>query len=403
MPFRDAWLIVGGLLIFAGFAAEQPPVLAIGVIILVVGAVSRFWGKHLFDRVTMRRSLSQKRAFLGEKVPYSVELENKKLLPMPWYEWRISLDDAVKVEGEALAASAAPGTSSLVRKGALGWYEKHNWTFQLQPDTRGYHILGPGSVKSSDILGLWPLRKEDEEKDALVVFPRIFTMEELGLPADRPMGERKGRNRLFEDPQRVAGLRDYHPGDPLKRIDWKATARRGELQSRVYEPSATHQLYILVNIDTLAHSWEGYLKDDLERTISTAASLAVWAAGARYSVGLLANGSFPDADRPIRLAPSRSRDQLTKVLEALAVIQPLTMGDLAEAAHREAGRVPQGSTILLVAALIPPPLAGAMARFASEGHRVAIMATSKRVEPDSVPGVPVQYVAGLEEWEGAAR
>jgi uncharacterized protein (DUF58 family) len=161
----------------------------------------------------------------------------------------------------------------------------------------------------------------------------------------------------------------------------------------VYEPSATQQLYLLVNIDTMEHAWEGYLREELETTVSVAASLAVWAAGARYAVGLLANGSFPDADRPIRLAPSRSRDQLTRILEALAVIQPLTMGDLAGAIQRESGRLPAGSTIVVVASLMPDPLAGALARLHDEGHHVFVAATSERALENLPAGIPVRRVA----------
>lgn len=393
MPFRDAWLVVGGLVVLVGYGAGEPGIAGIGFIVIAIGGVARFWGRHLFDRVELRRRVAQPRAFLDEPVGYEVELENRKLLPLPWYEWRIALDDPVKVEGEQLAASAAPGTSWLVRRGALGWYEKHQWQFQLKPDTRGYHLLGPATVRSSDLLGMFPKTLTDEPQQSLVVFPQVLPLEEMGLPADRPMGERRGRNRLFEDPERVAGLRDYHPGDPLKRIDWKATARSGELRSRVYEPSSSHQLYLLVNIDTLEHSWEGYLKDELEHTISVAASVAVWAAGQRYALGLLANGSFPGADRPIRLPPSRARDQLTRVLEALAVIQPLTMGDLAETVRKEGGRLPAGSTVLVVAALVPPALAAVLQRLAHESHPVALIATSERVETEHLAGIPVQWAA----------
>lgn len=403
MPFRDAWLYIGGLLLFAGFAAAEPAIAAVGVVIIVLGAVSRYWSRHLFDRVVLRRTLAERRAFVGEAVAMNVELINRKPLPLPWYEWRIGLVEQLPIEGESLAGAAAPGLSWLVRRGALGWYQKHQWEFTLRPATRGFHLLGPSTLKSADLLGVFPQATADDELQSLIVFPQVFTLEDLGLPSQRPFGERKGGNRVFEDPLRIAGLREYRPGDPLRRIDWKATARTGDVMSRVYEPSATHQLYLMVNIDTMLHAWEGYLRDDLERTVSVAASLAVWAAGARYAVGLLANGAFPDADRPIRLAPSRSRDQLARLLEALAVIQPLTMGDLAGAIRRESGRMPAGSTIVVVAALMPDALAGALARLQDEGHKVFVVATSDRVAANVPASIPMRAVKGIVNDWAAAR
>ncbi|MGI8926763.1 MAG: DUF58 domain-containing protein [Tepidiformaceae bacterium] len=402
MPFRDAWLVVGSVLVLAGFGAAEPVISAVGFVVLLVGGISRFWSRHLFDRVAIRTTLRERRAFIDEPVRLDVELENRKLLPLPWYHWRLGVADALRLEGESLTAAAVPGLSWIVRRGALGWYSNQQWRFELRSAVRGYHQIGPATVRSSDLLGVFPGLHSDESTQNLVIFPRVFPMEDLGFPADRPFGERKGRNRMFEDPLRVAGLRDYRPGDSLRRIDWKATARRGDLQSRVYEPPATQQLYLLVNIDTMEHSWEGYISEELERTISVAASLAVWAAGARFSVGLLANGSFPAADRPIRLPPSRSRDQLTRVLEALAVIQPLTLGDLTGAIQRESGRMPAGSTIVVVASLMPPSLAAAVRRLHGEGHRVFVAATSARVDAGALPGIPIQRLAGAFERQAAA-
>ncbi|HKS92742.1 MAG TPA: DUF58 domain-containing protein, partial [Tepidiformaceae bacterium] len=314
MPFRNAWVPVGALLVFIGLVASKPLVVAVGLVIVVLGAIGQLWSRHLFDRVTVVRRLGERRAFAGEHVSLGFSLENRKLLPLPWYELRLGIAEALPVDEEAVSGAAFPGLNFIVRRGALGWYQRHEWQVSIAPGERGFHQVGPHTIRSADLLGAFPRTIEDTSLEHLIVFPRVYPLSELGLPAERPFGDRRGRNRIFEDPLRIAGLREYRAGDPMHRIDWKATARTGDLQSRVYEPSATQQLYIMVNIDTMLHVWEGYLHDNLERTLSAAASIAVWAAGARYAVGLLANGAFPNADRPIRLAPSRSTDQLTRVL-----------------------------------------------------------------------------------------
>ncbi len=400
MPFRDAWLYVGPLLILIGFAASQPAIAGVGFVVLVIGGIARYWSRHALDRVTFTRKLSERRAFAGEEVTYSIGLENRKLLPLPWYEWQVWVADAVRVSGETLGAAAAPGVSWFERRGALGWYERRDWDFRISAAVRGNHQLGPALLRTSDLLGLFPRDRRDPGLDRLVVYPRVFSLQDLGLAADRPFGDRKGSDPVFEDPLRIKGLREYRPGDPLRRIDWKATARRGAIHSRVYEPSATRQLYILLNIDTLEHSWEGYMPEELERVVSVAASIAVWGAGARYAVGLLANGSFPEADRPIRLAPSRSPEQLVRILEALAVVQPLTINDLSEAIRRERGRMPLGSTVILVASLVPESLAAAVRRLADEGHKVLVVATSDSVDQALLGDLPFRSVG--RAFEGLA-
>lgn len=403
MLFRETPLIVGPALLLLGVATGHPLIAGLGVIVVVVSTIGRLWGKHLFDRVSLKRSLSESRAFIGETVSLTVELENRKALPLPWYEWRVGVSQQLAMDGQKLAAAAMPGMSWLVRRGAIGWYERQRQTYTVRAVQRGRHQLGPATMSSADLFGFFPGHYNDDDTTHLIVFPRVFDLPDLGFPADRPFGELKGASQVFEDPRRIAGIREYRPGDPMRRVDWKATARSGELRSRVYEPSGTRQLYVLLNIDTLEHSWEGYLRDELERSVSTAASLANWACDQRYAVGLLANGAFPGADRPIRLAPSSAPGQLTRLLEALAVVQPLTLSDLADSVNRERGRIPAGSTIILVASLIPSPLAAAMRRLADEGNTVIVVATASRTDLSEVGNLPVHRIVDEFQPVGYAR
>ena len=392
MPFRDAWLLVGPFLVLLGFAASAPALSGLGFVVIVLGAVSRYWGRHLFDGVSFRRRLRERRLFAGEATELEVELENRKLLPLPWFEWRLAVSEQVQVVGERLANAASPGLNLLTRRGSLGWYERQRWRFTLRSEQRGYHQVGPGRIAAAELFGLFPGVREDERRDRVVVYPRLLSLPELGYPAARVLGDWRGRQVLFEDPLRFVGLREYQPTDPLRRIDWKASARLGFLTSRVYEPSATPHLYLLLNVDTLPHSWEGYLVDELEWTISVAASIAHWAAERGFAVGLLANGSFPDADRPIRLPPARSPDQLTRILEALAMVQPLTLQELATVVRRESGRWPMGATVVLIASLVPPELAEEVWRLREEGHAVAAIATSERVDREALVPLPVTFL-----------
>ena len=104
MPFRDAWLVLGVFLVILGFGAAQPAIGLMGVVIVILGAVARYWSKHLFDRVELKRRTSETRAFLGEEIQIDVELSNRKPLPLPWYEWRLALGEPLPVDGETLSA-----------------------------------------------------------------------------------------------------------------------------------------------------------------------------------------------------------------------------------------------------------------------------------------------------------
>ena len=59
--------------------------------------------------------------------------------------------------------------------------------------------------------------------------------------------------RLYEDPTRIAGVRSYTPGDSLMRVHWRATARTGQLHSKVYEPSTIAGATLLLEFHTASH------------------------------------------------------------------------------------------------------------------------------------------------------
>ena len=82
------------------------------------------------------------------------------------------------------------------------------------------------------------------------------------------------------------------PGDDPRRIHWKATARAGELRSKVFETPALHRLLLLLDVRNYSEAARGPDLEIQELTIATAASLGIWALEEGYMVGLLANSSM---------------------------------------------------------------------------------------------------------------
>ena len=72
MPFRDAWLPVGVLLVFVGFSTAEPAIAGVGLVTVIVGGVARYWSRHLFDRLTLTATARERRAFIDEPIRISV-------------------------------------------------------------------------------------------------------------------------------------------------------------------------------------------------------------------------------------------------------------------------------------------------------------------------------------------
>ncbi len=373
MVFRQAWVTIAVLLLLIGIGIREPAVAAVGALVLLTGSVARLWSRLSLERIAYRRTLRDRRAFVGEEIEVSYSVANRKALPLPWIEVRESVPEVMPVRDAHSSPSAVNGELYMTRSTSLAWYERVGWRHHFLCRQRGYYHFGPTRLRSGDIFGLFPAELQVETRDYLIVLPRLVDLPDLGLPAERPFGEAKSGSRIFEDPSRVVGVRDYRPGDPLKRIDWKATARRQELQSRVYEPSSSLHLLVALNVNTLAAVWEGYDPVLLERAITVAGSVARWAEEHRYAVGLIANSSYPGADRPLSILPGRDPDQLTRILEALAMVSPFTIAPLEDVLEEAVRRLPMGATVAAVAGFLTEPLAGRLARIRRRGHPLVLL------------------------------
>lgn len=379
MIFRQVWLGVAILLLLAGIGMRQPAVAGVGALVLLVGSGARLWSRLALERVSYRRILHDRRAFVGEEVEVGYSVANRKALPIPWLEVRESVPDRMPPTDAHFSPSGVAGELYVTRSTSLAWYERVRWRHTFLCGERGYFHFGPTRLRSGDMFGIFPTERDIDTRDHLTVLPRVIDLPALGLPAERPFGEARSGSRIFEDPSRIVGVRDYRPGDPLKRIDWKATARRSgaaagsPLQSRIYEPSSSLHLLVTLNVDTFEHVWEGYDPLLLERAITVAGSIAAWAESRRYAVGLLANSSYPGSDRPVSLPPGRDPDQVTRILEALAMVSPFTIAPLEEVIEETVRRLPLGSTVVVVAAYLSESLAGRINRLRGRGHPVVLV------------------------------
>lgn len=369
---HSAWLLGALALLFAGLALQRAVPAAVGMLVLLAGLGSMAWSRLSLERIAYERRWSAQRAFVGEELEASFTLRNRKALPLPWFEVRELVPDQMPPAGAHILPAAFQGAFYFTHTTSLAWYERVTWRQRFSCTARGFYEVGPVRLRSGDLFGFFPQEAQLDRRDTIAVLPRQLDLGPLELPVRRPFGSAKGGSRIFEDQSRIAGLRDYRPGDPLKRIDWKATARRGTLQSRLYDPSATVTLIVALNADTFAHTWEGYDPLLLERAVAVAGSVAAFAEAERYAVGMIANCSYPGADRPIVVPAGRDPGQLIRVLEALSMVGPFTIATPEDLLERERRRFPLGVSIAIVAGYIGAPLAHQLERMQRDGASLAL-------------------------------
>ena len=86
-------------------------------------------------------------------------------------------------------------------------------------------------------------------------------------------------------------MREYVPGDDLRRIVWRASARTGKIMVREAEQGITDKITIILDTDRGSHSRDGEgLSESFETGVRVAASLAVRHLREGYEIKAVANG-----------------------------------------------------------------------------------------------------------------
>lgn len=387
--FSEAWILLALLLTGIGYVLAQPGLILIAVFLLTVLPVAWLWNRFALWGVRYRRILGERRAFVDETIPLTVQVDNRKPLPLSW----LKVTDQIPVELELLGGTVSPSHNPLYNVlhllFSLRWFERVQQTYRLTCHRRGFYRLGPAVLQSGDLFGLFGSRWREPEGDLLIVYPRVRRLEEWGLPPKEFLGSLRTDLQLFEDPVRTMGVRDHHPHDGFRRIHWKATARRQALQSKVYEPSTSHNVLIAVNVATFPRHWHGVDEELLEEVISMAASIAHYASERRQPVGIIANGSWPHADQPIKVLPGRSPAQLTYILEALAAVTPFATAPMEDLLAQESPRLPWSATLVVVTGIVTPELASTLARLKESGRRVVLVSLAQKPPPEEeLLGIP---------------
>lgn len=396
--FNKAWIQLALILVPIALIFDAPALLTISALLLSILPVAWWWNRRCLKGVTYERLLGERRAFPGELVDLTVRITNQKLMPLGWLLVEDQWSMALPPENGVLFPSVS-GLTGLFRSAfSIRWFERVSRRYRIRCTQRGFYSFGPVRLSSGDIWGLFRQDLRLSELDWLVVYPQVLPLEALGFPPKEPLGETKATWRIFEDPTRAVGIRDHRPEDGFRRIHWKASARRQELQVKVYEPTTSYHLVIFLNVATFARHWEGTKPLLLEQTIAVAASVASHAVEERYMVGLMANGSIPHSDQPIKVLPSRRPDQLARVLEALAAVTSFTTSTIESLLLAQSSRLPWGATLVLVTAVVTKDLLAALVHLHNVGRRLVLVSLEDEPShPYSLPpGIRIVHLPADE-------
>jgi uncharacterized protein (DUF58 family) len=390
--FSENWLLAILSLFILGAVLQQSGLLLVALLMSIASTIAWLWNQLVLRRVDYQRKLGSSRAFVGEQVSLTVQVTNAKPLPVPWLSVADSVPETLALIDRELASSGTIGKAHLLHLVSLGPFERVRWSYEIDCLQRGYYFFGPVDLRSGDVFGFFAQQRRLKAPDRLIVYPRVRPLPELGFPGKEPFGDERARQHLVEDPVRTVGVRDYHPEDSLKRVHWKVSARLNELQVKLFEPVITRQLVVFLNVASFSQTWRGIIPERQEQAISVAASIASHAVDRRFAVGLVANGSVPHSDQPIRVPPGRAPEQLTRILEALAAVTAFATKNIDRLLIAESRRLPMGATLVVVTTIVTESLLAEMLRLRDAGRRVALVSLDPDYQEEDPAGILTYHI-----------
>jgi len=401
------WTIVAVVVLILGGLLREPVLALLGLLIFLFGLGIRVWWDFCFAGLTYERTLSATRALHGDEVTLELRAINAKPLPITKLEVVDDVTMNVLPQGMRLEFSERQNMRGMRSFFSLGMYERVQYRYVIPARTRGLHRIGPAALSASDPFGMVSRRMTIPTSDSFIVYPRVVPVSTVVVPARQPFGDFAPVQPVVEDPMRMAGVREYVPGDSPRRIHWRATARVGRLQTRVYEPSASPIAAVFLDTITFSHMWEGQNAALLELAVTVTASITSQLLGGKHQVGLYANAPVPLRSRTIRIPPGRRPGQLTRILEQLALLMSVYGDRIERLVVDEVPKLPWGATIVIITTNVTETMQRTLLRLArSSGNgRFVLVAIGDvpQLLPDLRRRLTVYHLGAEESWDVIQR
>ncbi|RSM89691.1 DUF58 domain-containing protein [Kibdelosporangium aridum] len=303
-----ATLVAAAVLIGAGAVAGYAMLIALGAIGLgaVVAALAVAGRK---PRVEVARDVYPDRVERGSRAGITLRVHNPGTRRQPGFT---AVDRLGASTLKIAVRSLAPGS-------------EQSYLNELPTWERGRHEVGPLTLRRSDALGLGQSQLFIGTTATIWVYPRTHPVRSVasGLPLHHHEGaanENSPRGSLD-----IREVREYVPGDEVRHLHWKATARTGQLMIRDYADPQQPQFTVLLDNRPAIP-----VEPEFEEAVEVAASLVVAAAKVDNRCQLVTSGGLDIITTPGASAVARLLDELCVLERAENTDLPLVPKALAQ-------------------------------------------------------------------------
>lgn len=268
---------------------------------------ARHWSTNLI--VTLR--FLQNFVYAGDQAEMTEQIENRKKLVLPVLEVAFHVDKRLAFH-DCENTSVSDFTYKRDIFALLG-SQRITRKLTLNCAHRGYYRIDKSYLTAFSMLHRRRFSVDFPADTELYVYAARTNVSDILIACERLMGSVQCAKRLFEDPFAYASIREYTVTDPMKTINWKASAKTGDLMVNTFESTHMESVMIFLDVEDSGILKYEYLTED---SISVAASLFQKMISRGMEVGLYTNIAADlncTNSAPVYLAPAGGRKQLSDI------------------------------------------------------------------------------------------
>ena len=351
-PRLAGYASLAGLGLIAGLAAGRVELVALAAPFALAALVGAMLCRVPHTEATL--SLDRDRALEGDEAVATIALSSSPgidrlelLLPLP---------------GEL--AAATPNPRALV----LPAGDPRTLELPIRCERWGAFRLGPVLLRARDVLGFHAWESEGGEPQPLLVYPSVETLRGLLPPLETQVFVGNQVSRAHGDGIEFADVREWVPGDRVRRINWRASARRRELWVNEQHPERNTDVVLF--LDTFAEvRVRGRGTHDL--AVRAATSLAHRYLQRKDRVGLVSFGGFLSW-----LLPTSGTLQLYKIVDSLLQTDIVLTFASREVDVLPPRSLPPKALVIALTPLLDPRSAGALLDLRARGFDLVVVEVS---------------------------
>ena len=250
-----------------------------GWVILLVGLggawlIAYAWARWLGSSLSLTREMRYGWAQVGDRLEERFTLVNDSPIPAIWVE---VVDHSTLPDSRGSRGTGVDGASET------------RWRVDAVCTRRGLFTIGPTDLLTGDPFGVYSVSLQYPASLPFIVMPPVLSLPDIQVSPGGRAGEGRPRQTASERTASAAGVRKYIPGDGLRSIHWRTSARRESLFVRLLDGTPAGDWWIFLDMDQRVHVGQGQ-DSTMEHGVILAASLADRGLRARRAVGLVVQG-----------------------------------------------------------------------------------------------------------------